>query len=347
MKQLFIILLFGLFFAQPVLAVQITNLYSADMPVAAQSDDLKAGAIRGGFLKVMIKLTGDPDVDKNPLIRAAIKRADYYVQDYSYSASTPDSSEYWLNIHYDMDDVNRLLKRSGVAYWGDNRPLILAWLAITDKLQTTSIIDNDTENDVLDAMKSQSQKYGVPFIFPVMDVSDLNQVTPNSVTKMDLTQLNAAAKRYSPDGMLVGYIHPTVSGYASEWQLMWNNHKWNWNIEGKTIDEVINAFFYEMNQALVKGAITKAPQQAEAKWLKLEVTNVSARNDLVELMQYLKQLAPVQDVQLSQISGNVIELALLINGTAESFLQQAAIQDRLTLKSQDLAANKLIYEWIR
>ena len=81
-------------------------------------------------------------------------------------------------------------------------------------------------------------------------------------------------------------------------------------------------------------------------------TKFSSVDDIVseeqkqKLLRYLKQLPPVQQIQLKQINGNVVELSILIHGPMSTFQQNAAINQKLQFKSQDDATNKLIYDWV-
>ena len=300
MKKLLLTILIGLLACLPLpyaFAVKVKSLYQADIPVAAQTDDLKAQAVKDGFLEVLIKLSGDLQIGNNPAIKASLLRPDYYVQEISYSQPTPDSSEYLLRIHYEPNDINRLLKKAGISYWGEMRPLILVWLAVTNKDQATEIIGNEMPDDTFTSMKQQSKRYGLPLIFPVMDVADVSQISPEDVTQVALPVLKEAAKRYAPDALLIGRMQQSSQGIESQWQLILNKEQWKWTITDKSPELVIASLMNQISQTLSKHYIVKAMDVPDV-WLKVEVMNVTQKTDLSELLKYLKQLTPVQKVQL-------------------------------------------------
>lgn len=235
-----------------VFAINVVALYQAEIPVSSQSDEERAIAVRQGFSQMLLKLTGDPDVEKNPDIKAAVRRADYYVQEYSYSLPTPSSATYMLNIVFESTDVKRLLRKSGVAFWGEKRPLILVWLAVTDDKHTTAIIGSETPGDILDAINEQSQKFALPLIFPMMDVADMSQVSTEEVVSMAIPALKQAGKRYAPNAYLVGKVETTVDGYQSDWQLIFNQDQWTWSVTDKSMDGIISEALYQTSQALSK-----------------------------------------------------------------------------------------------
>lgn len=343
MKQLFLTAFVLAFFAMaPAFAVKVSSLYQHEMPVDSQSDETRAQAVKEGFLQVLIKISGDPHIGENPEIKPVISRANYYVQEYSYS--TPDASPFYiLKIRYDRTDINRLLKKAGISYWGENRPLILVLVSYTNLKNFGEIIGNENPGSVLTTMKTQGKKYGLPLIFPMMDVADISEITPTDIKDLSLPALKAAAKRYSADAILVGTIEQTSLDFQSHWTLVLGTNQWDWNISEKFMDDILASVLNQTSQTLAKYYVEKAANAPQ--WIKMEVTNVTKRNDLVQLMQYLKQLTQVQQVQLVQIMGDVVEISILVRGSLATFQQNASVNQRLVLKSQDDANNKLIYQW--
>src|SRR3990167_4757246 len=161
MKQLlclFIMVMFS-FFAT-AFAVKVSSLYQFETPVVSQADDVREEAVREGFLQVLIKISGDPEIAKHPVIKPNLKRADYYVQEFSYSAPT-SSPYYLLRIRYDRDDINRLLKKARLPFWGENRPLIMAWVAFTNSKNFAEIIGSENPGSILRTMRQESKKNGL------------------------------------------------------------------------------------------------------------------------------------------------------------------------------------------
>lgn len=343
MRELFFTaFILALFSMAPAFAVKVTSLYQYEMPVDSQADDVRAQAVREGFLQVLIKISGDPQIAENPDIKPLLRRADYFVQEFSYSA--PDASPYYtLKIRYDRNDINRLLKKAGVSYWGENRPLILVWVSYTNIKNFAEIIGNENPGNILTTMKLQGKKYGLPLIFPMMDVTDIDQVSTTDIKEMSLSTLKEAGKRYAPDAMLIGAIEQTNIDFQSHWQLVLGTNQWAWNISEKLIDDVIASVLNQTSQTLAKYYVEKAANAPQ--WIKVEVTNITKRDELVQLMQYLKQLTAVQQVQLVQIVGDVVDISILVRGSLNAFQQNASVNQRLVLKSQDEANNKLIYQW--
>ena len=345
MKQLVCLGLFLFVLMSKTFAVNMSSLYQAEVPIASQTDDLKEQAIRDGFLQVLIKVSGNEQIGQNPVIKSSLQKASYYVQEYTYSQPTTSSSEYILQIRYEPSDVLRLLKKAGVAYWRETRPLILVWLASQNK-QDSEIVGGDTQENFLTSMKAEGKKYGLPLIFPMMDMTDVSQVSVTNITEMDLPTLRAASQRYSPDGLLIGKLVQTQEGVDSQWTLLLNGQTWHFTLTQKTREALIPDVINDIMQVLTKQYAVKTTT-ASSSWLKLVVSNVTQGDDLKRLMQHLEQLTPVQQVRLDGIQGDTVELDILINGPREGFEQSVVIGQHLILKSPpDSTEGSLTYAWV-
>lgn len=329
----------------PTFAVNV-NLYQVELSVASQSADARTEAALLGFEQILVKLTGDTNVVQNPIIKENLNKAGYFVQEYHYALPSANSSEYQIFITFAAEDINRLLKRAGVAFWGAKRPLILAFVALRTPNGELEIISDDSSNDIASEMKIYSNKYGLPLILPAMDMEDLNQFAPEDVTSVTLPVLKTAGKRYAPDVYLIGNIQQNVGGYETQWELVSNTKKWDWAADDRSIEKIIADVIEQVSQHLSNRHALKSVHPADI-WVKLEVTNIIDRNELTELVQYLKQLTVVRDVQLSQISGNLVKIAVLVRGSLDTFQQNAALGQHLLLKGEYADANILMYEWVQ
>ncbi len=146
--------------------------------------------------------------------------------------------------------------------------------------------------------------------------------------------------------MLIGKFTQQDNIYQGQWQLVLGSNTWDFTSSGTTPEEVINLTMSNISQTLAKYYRVKITNTPES-WVKLEVSKVAQRKDLDNLVQYLKQLTSVQQVQLATVSDDMVELAVLIRGPVLAFQQNASIGQRLVLTSQDETNNKLFYEWTR
>lgn len=316
------------------------------MTVASQTPDVRSEAIRKAFREVLIKVTGNQDIETNRRVADNIDRADYYVQEYSYSSPTVHSSTYKLRVEFNQTDVKRMLKRAGVSYWGEMRPLILVWLATVNEQQQADILGAETLGNVLGTFKTQGERFGLPLIFPMMDMTDMSMVSANNITSVSLPDLQRASARYAPDAMLIGTMVESKGGYDAHWNLVLGERIWDWSISAPTAAGVIADVLDDVSQTLSRKYEAKANSNPST-WLTMDVKSVAEREDLAQLIRFLKKLTPVQEVELTQVNGTQVSFAVQVQGDLETFRDNASLGQHLILRDQETGKNKMIYEWIR
>lgn len=327
-------------------AVKVPNLYETELGVVSQSPDVRADAIRKAFREMLIKVTGNQDIDKNRRVADNIDRADYFVQEYSYSSPTVNSSSYKLRVKFNDTDVKRMLKRAGVNYWGEMRPLILVWLATVNDKEQADILGVETPGGVLNIFKQQGQRFGLPLIFPMMDVADMSMINPANITSVSMPDLQRASTRYAPDAMLVGTMVQTKDGYEAHWNLVLGEKVWDWSISAPTAETIIANVLDDVSQTMSRKYEARANADPST-WLTLEVSNIGERDELNQLIRFLKQLTPVQEVELAQVNGSQVSISVQVQGDLETFRDNASIGQHLMLRGQEAGTNKITYEWIR
>lgn len=344
-KLLPLILLFVMLPISVSYAIKVENLYQAEVAVSTQSPEARAEAAKEGLAQVLVKVSGDTDIMKSSAITEGLGKAEYYVQEYSYSSPSRDAALYQLRIKYDPTDIKRLLRNAGVRFWGQNRPLILVWLVVDKSQGQHEVISSETPDGMLTALRAQSKTHGIPIIFPMMDVTDVSHVTPHDILAKSVPILKDAGKRYGADAILIGNINASSGELDSEWQLVLGKDEWHWAITDKSPETVVANLINQVSQALAQHFVNTAANE-KLQWVRVEVNHVLARHDLDKLMRYLSQLGPVQQIRLSQVVGDMVQMSVLVDGTPHGFQQNAAIGQHLVLKNSDELRNKLIYDWV-
>ncbi len=237
----------------PVWAVKMTNLYEVKIPVASQAADARAEAMREGFRDVLMRLTGDPNIDKNKLLRESINKAEYYVSEFNYSAPDVNSSTIMLNIKFNQDDVKRLLKRNGMKQLSNIRPLVLVWLATVNEHHDKDILGGENGSNTLEKFMLQGQRVGLPLIFPVMDMTDMSNITPDNIATLSLPEIRNASKRYQPDAMLIGTIETDEQGFQGKFSLVMSDKSWDWSSTADSADKIFADALDHVQRDLVQG----------------------------------------------------------------------------------------------
>lgn len=252
-----------IFSGAPAFANKLSNIYQVEVPLASQTEDLKEQAIQDGFLQVLVRLSGNPNIDTNPVIKENLNRADYYVQDLTYSNVTTSSSEYNLQIRFDVNDINRLLRKAKIAVWNtDARPLTLVFLAISNLHDQTIIVNNAAPGNAFNVLSKASDQLGLPLIFPMLDIDELNGISTNDIKAMVVPTIKNAALRYSPDAILIGSMDETPTGWESQWELISNHTRWQWRITDKSGEGLLKTALKQSVLTLSKVYVVGKPDNA-------------------------------------------------------------------------------------
>ena len=102
-------LLFALVIALYSLPSPAAGLYTGSAPVASQSDEDRAGALRVAFGQVIVKLTGSSAALTRPDVVRAMSRAERYMQSFGYEKDAAQPGRLQLVVQFDRSGIDALL----------------------------------------------------------------------------------------------------------------------------------------------------------------------------------------------------------------------------------------------
>lgn len=328
-------------YIMPVFAIKMDTLYQASAPVASQSAEDRAQILQQALGDVLIKVSGNDHVLDDAAVRSQLEAANNLMQEYSYQRS---GNGYILQVSFDPDGVNRLLAKASVPIWGKNRPLLMVWAVYEAPQNSAVIISDDGIHGISTVLKQNMAKRGLPVIFPMMDVQDMNLVAPTDIFELSAPTLKKAAKRYACDALLVGRIIAEKNGYVSRWTLLLGGDQWTWNIAGATKEDLLNTLTNYTADTLAGRYAVAVSRVLQAK-LMLKITGITETNDLDSLVGYIKHIASVMDVEPIQILGSEAVVRVKVQGSQQSFTEALALGKRLTLQPSPSDSDLLVYEW--
>jgi hypothetical protein len=97
------------------------GLYAGTAPVASQSDEDRAVALRAAFGQVIVKLSGNNAVLTRPDVVRAMSKADRYMQSYGYQNDPAQPAGHLqLVVQFDRSSIDGLLHDLGLDATADN-----------------------------------------------------------------------------------------------------------------------------------------------------------------------------------------------------------------------------------
>lgn len=348
MKNTFIRLLVSLLsiYMASAYAIKVNTLYETQIPVNTQSDSERIAAIQTAFGNVLSKVSGNASIiDKEPL-KSRINSAESLVEEYSYTIASNNANQahYLLNLRFDPEAINQLLRDTKAPIWGQNRPLILLWVVAELPDQPPEILASDSTNPMIAAFKQAAEQRGLPLLFPMMDITDMNLVSINDINTFTATNLLNAAKRYASDAIIIGRVKFDKSGYKTEWKLFHGNDQWNWIFTDKNLDNIITSMTENITHIVASRYAIVTTNQVQ-KNISLHITGVSEHTDFAQIIRYLNQLMPVANVSIAKISGNDLTLNVGLRSSDQSFIQALSLSKKLTPVRTSENNPTLAYEW--
>jgi hypothetical protein len=350
MKKLLLVLvsIIMMVMMQPVWAVHVRTLYQTVVPISAQTQAARDAAVQLGLQKVLIKITGNRDVNNNPFIKAHLNTANTLLQEFSYiAAKKEDAQPYQLQINFDAKAVNQLLQQAALPIWSQNRPLILGWLVIDSPNQPAVVIESDAINPLAQIFKQAADNRGVPVLLPMMDMTDLTHMTADDITQMNVANLTQAAMRYKSDGMLITRFSNTANGVSAQAKLILGKEHWDWNVAGKTLADVAGIVIDNVADTLSNRYAVVLTNTVTSQ-ISIKVTNVKSMTDFDNLVLFLQNLAPIQSVVPVTIQGTNVILQIKLRSTLAAFNQAVLVSAKLTPVSNSpasLATSAIVYQW--
>lgn len=331
MLRLIVTSIFLVLAASLTFAAKVEHLYQAKVPVTAQTAAERVGAIRQGLQDVLVRVSGNSAVLTLPELQDSVKQADKFLDGYSYQTD-PQSGDLSVVLNFSPAAIKGILRELHQAMWGSERPLLVVWVS---EKQDARVDSSALSIDGL--LRAQVQEWaerrGIPVIFPVMDLTDIshNWLTEDGQLS---PQLRAELQRYHADGVLqVDFIQGNNLQWQSQWQLLSPSQQLRWQFSGNH------------SQALAKQGMNAVADSLAAQYAVLEnvdapnavdirVSNVSSLPIYAKVMQYLKKLGPVSEVEVVDVSKDSVLFRLLLLSDKAGLAQAMRFQPMLKPQTQ-------------
>lgn len=370
----------------PVQAKIINDLYRAQIPVNDQSADLRDQAINQGFLQVLTKVSGNSQIQNNSSIALALADASNYMQQYSYvqtpligqaAMSNPDATRLTLQVVFDSQQISQLLKQANQPLWGKDRPAALVWVAI-DNGSGHQILGLDSQDPTVSMLQQMARQRGLPLKWPAVPqaptatdtAQSLPQVTAganpqpapaqqlvtepvtfaSAITADDIWQANVQniqhfSSAYNANVIIISRLMDDAGHWNGQWTLLVNGEQLTWQSSGDDEWSTVQQGMNDVVDAIAQRFSVQS--DAQKMMLTVTVTNLDSLGGYAKAEAYLKQLTPVQDVELLQIDADSAQFNVTYQGTQNDLLKAIQLDHRLIpiqLKDSDFQST-MNYQW--
>jgi hypothetical protein len=165
-------------------AVEMTSLYTVQVPLESNDPDSLNFAFQAALTEVLVRVTGTTAVVDSEEIAQLFPDPDTYVQRFTRG---PDNT---LVVSLDGPTIENVLRQTGANVWGTDRPLTLIWLAVDWGQGEREIVaaDNpermsgdarsiDRNRLLRERVAEVASHRGIPVLFPLLDTEDLENIS--------------------------------------------------------------------------------------------------------------------------------------------------------------------------
>lgn len=198
----------------PLAAQTVSGLYQVREGVASQQPDERNTALARALDTLVVRLTGDPQALQNPALTPLRNDPQQIITRYAYEVD-PALGQVLL-VDFDPVSSERSLREAGLALWGANRPVILAWW-LNDSTEGTALVGDAQPAATL--LRSAAARSGLPLSLPLADLDEQLLATAQNLSAEQSQVLQAASGRYSADALLAVQAREADGQWQAQWQL--------------------------------------------------------------------------------------------------------------------------------
>lgn len=302
----------------PAMALTNVDLYRSEVVLDQETKNADSEARIEGMKEVIVRASGDRDAVANEVVKKALRQNSQYLSQISYGQL---NGEQTLRMGFSAPHIRSLLSQAQLPVWPASRANILVWLV--EEQTDRNIIWEHSPSAVLEQLKSQADKRGLPLTVPVGDFDDITGVAVSDLWGGFIQPVGAASQRYPVDAVLVVKAQgnslrwtlydqkPATIGVTRQAPLSGSN-----NGEDAAVKMINQLSDYYAK----KTAVVVANESSEA--IKVRFTELSDAVGFFTLENKLKKLSSVASIDILKIQGNEVTFNVHLLSSPEEFKQE-------------------------
>lgn len=332
-----------------VSAVELDDLYEAQVSVYSQAQAERQRALEQVFQQMVVKVTGATEVLEQDEVKRATKQVSDYLVQYGYRT---ENSQQWLWASFDESKVNTLLRAIDAPIWGNRRPRLMVWMAQEQNDGSREIIASDSTTVMKQQLLNRARERGVPVALPLMDLTDRMRVSVTDIWGRFEQPLQRAAQRYTADGLLMTrvYRNPSAEG-SGEWVFEWQALIGNERLYGRELGNdpaLMSAPLIDSLAEQLANLYGIRVSADESDTLTIRVLNLDSISNVLSVEKFLASLSIVKQIELLEFGDGKAEFTLQLHGDAKRAQQTIGLDRRMRIVNENpFAAVATIpeYQW--
>ena len=298
--------------------------YSVTLDVPDRSERARERGLRDALAIVLRRMTGNSELGI-AAVQAALDEADQYALSFGYERRADGGSA--MTVQFDPRGVRQVIEEAGLSAWSLDRPSVMAWVLV-EREDDEFILDAASGHAVAAAMQRSAAEFGVPLVFPLMDIDERLQVRPMLLRGLFFEALRQASLRYDTEFILLGRIGADQNErWSGTWMLSQPGAPISEIQSAGASDEVARAGLGFVLEALSNRFALHVQDEVRVR---ISVEGVHELSDYAALFRYLRALDGVERAELREMTKDLLTLDVWLATSWEGFLDLLG-QDRRLL----------------
>lgn len=321
-------------------AVEVRDLYEAEVPVADKSEASRDAGFGEALLRVITKVSGLPGARSDPIIARAMENPGRFVQQFRYrqvpatgAADSESPEQQWrLWARFDAREVDDLVRDAGFRVWGRVRPAIMVWVAV-DQGGARRVLGGEEAPELAAIIRDAARQRGLPVVLPLLDLEDQSRIRVSDVWGGFSDRIQNASARYQSNVIFTGRVYrllPTL--WEGRFSLIAGDTVEEWSNQGDILElllaDAVNAM---ANQLAYRFAGPSGI--AGAYGFGLIVSGVRNARDYARALDYLSTLEQITDVSVTRVSADEVRFFVETRGGQDALLKVVALGGTLARES--------------
>jgi len=299
------------FVATPLWAVEVTSLYTAQVPFDQEEDDPRARAYEYALAYVLLRVAGSElSADRERVELLFPNPASYVVQ---FRVGAQDT----LWVSFDGDAIEKTLRQAGQTVWGGDRPLTLVWLAVDwgrgereiisadDSLRRRGEARSINRNRLLrQRVLDIAERRGLPIVFPLLDTTDRQRVSFSDLWGGFDDAVLQASRRYEANSILVGRIRP-ASSQRNRWSYYFGGEEYSWTGEPEYVVSLLGDLL--ASELAIQG-------NEPLELIELTIAGLESIDAYGEVQKILSELTVIENFSIAEVQGDQIRYRIEVHG---------------------------------
>lgn len=340
----------SLLIAANVHAQSSVDFYRVYIPVTSQAIAERERAAKEGIEIVIRRMTDSRQPNFESLLSEVQSKAWSYVQQFEYQAITSEEENTEVNyvnrlmMLFSPQLIKALFRQTQINFWPESRPNTLVWLVEDTVDEGKQLLNAYSDSYVVEGMNRAAELRGLPIVYPILDLEDQIELSPEQVWSLDDEAIRTASKRYNADVILVGRFSVTSNGKVrATWQFYHQNDTRVYDNMADDMSQIGDLGLRPLADYLLSKYAIPAVSEQSPDFI-MRITGVSQFGIYRQVIDYLESLTIVSHVMVQATGGDELILSVRAETDIDRFVATVKLGGKLSVVS---TASSGLPEWQR